>query len=212
MRSLSSIDRFINGVDTALRTLSGNAGPGLRSSPGQDHQEPQLNEQQRVHVAGLMRVNHTGEVCAQALYQGQASTAKQPKVAKQMQQAAQEEVDHLVWCEQRLEELNSQPALLNPLWYGMSYSIGAAAGVIGDKTSLGFVAATEEKVCEHLNQHLQQLPDNDDKTRAVLAQMAEDEARHGDTAMAAGGEALPVPVKSLMAMVAKVMTTSSYKF
>jgi len=158
-----------------------------------------------------MRVNHTGEVCAQALYQGQALTAKLPTVRTEMQQAAAEEVDHLVWCEQRLRELDSQPSYLNPAWYGLSFALGAVAGAIGDKVSLGFVAATEERVCSHLRDHLKSLPEEDRKSRLILQQMLEDEQRHGDNALEAGGTDFPRPIKDAMTAVSKVMTSSSYR-
>jgi ubiquinone biosynthesis monooxygenase Coq7 len=164
-----------------------------------------------MHVAGLMRVNHTGEVCAQALYQGQALTAKLPTVRKEMQQAAQEEVDHLVWCEERLRELDSHTSYLNPAWYGLSFAMGAIAGAIGDKVSLGFVAATEERVCHHLRDHLKQLPDEDRKSQLILQQMLEDEQRHGENALEAGGTEFPGPVKDAMTTVSQVMTRTSYR-
>jgi ubiquinone biosynthesis monooxygenase Coq7 len=157
-----------------------------------------------------MRVNHAGEVCAQALYQGQALTAKLPTVRYEMQQAAQEEVDHLVWCKERLDELNSHTSVLNPVWYGLSFGLGALAGAAGDKWSLGFVAATEERVCRHLKEHLKQLPERDRKSRLILQTMVEDEQRHGETAMQAGGAELPAPIKNAMTAVANVMTKSSY--
>jgi len=156
-------------------------------------------------------VNHTGEVCAQALYQGQALTARLPTVREEMQQAAQEEVDHLVWCEERLRELDSHTSYLNPAWYGMSFALGAIAGAIGDKVSLGFVAATEERVCTHLKEHLQQLPGEDRKSQLILQQMLEDEQRHGENALEAGGTDFPRPVKDAMSGVAKVMTSTSYR-
>jgi ubiquinone biosynthesis monooxygenase Coq7 len=158
-----------------------------------------------------MRVNHTGEVCAQALYQGQALTAKLPTVRDEMQQAAEEEVDHLVWCEERLRELDSQPSYLNPAWYGLSFALGAIAGAVGDRVSLGFVAATEERVCRHLKDHLKQLPEEDRKSRLILQQMLEDEQRHGENALAAGGTDFPKPVKDAMSTVSRVMTETSYR-
>jgi len=158
-----------------------------------------------------MRVNHTGEVCAQALYQGQALTAKLPTVRDDMQQAAAEEVDHLVWCEERLRELDSRPSVLNPAWFGLSFALGAVAGAIGDKVSLGFVAATEERVCNHLKDHLKQLPEDDRKSRLILQKMLEDEQRHGDKALEAGGTDFPRPVKDAMSGVSQVMTRSSYR-
>jgi ubiquinone biosynthesis monooxygenase Coq7 len=157
-----------------------------------------------------MRVNHTGEVCAQALYQGQALTAKLPTVREEMREAAAEEVDHLVWCEERLRQLNSRPSVLNPAWYGLSFAMGALAGAVGDAVSLGFVAATEERVCAHLKDHLRQLPEDDRRSRLILQQMLEDEERHGANALAAGGHDFPRPVKTAMTALSQVMTRSSY--
>ena len=210
-RRLSFVDRLIGEADTVLRTLSNRGNQAARPSPASGHSETELNEGQRKHVAGLTRVNHTGEVCAQALYQGQALTAKLPEVRQDMEHAAQEEIDHLVWCEERLRELDSHTSYLNPAWYGLSFAMGAVAGAIGDKVSLGFVAATEERVCEHLKDHLRQLPDEDRKTRLILQQMLEDEQRHGDRALDAGGTAFPKPVKEAMTAVSKVMTRTAYR-
>ena len=158
-----------------------------------------------------MRINHTGEVCAQALYQGQALTAKLPQVREAMEEAAREEVDHLVWCEQRINELGSHTSRLNPLFYGLSFGIGAMAGKVSDKVSLGFVAATEEQVCKHLTEHMSSLPVQDEKSKAVLLQMLEDEAKHATTALDAGGHKFPLPVKLAMTAVSKVMTKTSYR-
>jgi len=210
-RRLSLLDRLITEADTVLRTVTSRGHSAARPSPAEGHSDTELSEPERRHVAGLMRVNHTGEVCAQALYQGQALTAKLPTVREEMQQAAGEEVDHLVWCEQRLRELDSQPSVLNPAWYGLSFALGAVAGAIGDKVSLGFVAATEERVCKHLQDHLKSLPEDDRKSRLILQQMLEDEQRHGDNALAAGGTDFPRPVKDAMTAVSKVMTGSSYR-
>ena len=209
-RRLSLIDRLISEADTVLRTMTSEGHTAARPSPSEGHDDTELSPQERRHVAGLMRVNHTGEVCAQALYQGQALTAKLPTVREEMQQAAEEEVDHLVWCEQRLRELDSHTSYLNPAWYGLSFALGAVAGAIGDKVSLGFVAATEERVCSHLKEHLQQLPEEDRKSQLILQQMLEDEQRHGENALQAGGTDFPPPVKDAMSAVAKVMTRSSY--
>ena len=209
-RRLSLIDRLISEADTVLRTMTSEGHTAARPSPSEGHDDTELSSQERRHVAGLMRVNHTGEVCAQALYQGQALTAKLPTVREEMQQAAEEEVDHLVWCEQRLRELDSHTSYLNPAWYGLSFALGAVAGAIGDKVSLGFVAATEERVCSHLKEHLQQLPEEDRKSQLILQQMLEDEQRHGENALQAGGSDFPPPVKDAMSAVAKVMTRSSY--
>lgn len=210
-RRLSLIDRLITETDSVLRTITNSGRTAARPSPSEGHTDSELSAQERRHVAGLMRVNHTGEVCAQALYQGQALTAKLPTVREEMQQAAAEEVDHLVWCEQRLRELDSQPSVLNPAWYGLSFALGAVAGAISDKVSLGFVAATEERVCSHLREHLQSLPEVDRKSRLIVQKMLEDEQRHGDKALEAGGTDFPQPVKDAMAAVAKVMTKSSYR-
>ena len=210
-RRLSLVDRFISEADSVMRTITNRGHSAGRPSPAEGHSESELSEQERSHVAGLMRVNHTGEVCAQALYQGQALTARLPKVRREMQHAADEEIDHLVWCEQRLRELDSKTSVLNPLWYGTSFALGAIAGAIGDDVSLGFVAATEERVCNHLKDHLKQLPEEDRKSRLILQQMLEDEERHGSAALEAGGKDFPDPVKDAMSSVSKVMTGSSYR-
>ncbi len=211
-RHLSIIDKAICSFDNALRSVSTNANRAHRATPAPESAaKAELNEQEAKHAAGLMRVNHAGEVCAQALYQGQALTAKLPEVREEMEAAAEEEVDHLVWCEERLKELNSQPSLLNPIWYGLSFGIGATAGLISDKISLGFVAATEEQVCKHLDHHLDILPENDQASRAIVKQMLIDEEKHGHTALEAGGYDFPIPVKSAMTVVSKAMTSLSYK-
>jgi ubiquinone biosynthesis monooxygenase Coq7 len=210
-RRLSLLDKLITEVDSVMRTVTNRGNSAGRPSPSEGHTDTELSEQERRHVAGLMRVNHTGEVCAQALYQGQALTAKLPTVREEMQQAATEEVDHLVWCEQRLRELGSHTSYLNPAWYGMSFAMGAIAGAIGDKVSLGFVAATEERVCNHLRDHLKQLPDEDRKSQLILQQMLEDEQRHGENALDAGGTEFPRPVKDAMTTVSQVMTRTSYR-
>lgn len=209
---LSLLDKAICSFDNALRSVSPHAYQANRSTPEPESiPETELTEPETKHAAGLMRVNHTGEVCAQALYQGQAMTAKLPEVRKEMEVAAEEEVDHLVWCEKRLDELNSHTSVLNPLWYGLSFGIGAAAGLVSDKISLGFVAATEEQVCKHLEHHLEVLPKNDQASRAIVRQMLIDEEKHGHTALAAGGYDFPTPVKSAMTLVSKAMTSLSYK-
>lgn len=210
-RRLSLLDKLISDADSVLKTVTSRGNHANRPSPSKDHSDTDLSESERRHVAGLMRVNHTGEVCAQALYQGQALTAKLPTVRKDMEQAAREEVDHLVWCEERLQELDSHTSYLNPAWYGMSFALGALAGAIGDKVSLGFVAATEERVCSHLREHLQQLPEDDRKSQLILQQMLEDEQRHGDKALEAGGTDFPKPVKDAMSSVSKLMTRTSYR-
>ncbi|MCY0964266.1 2-polyprenyl-3-methyl-6-methoxy-1,4-benzoquinone monooxygenase [Parathalassolituus penaei] len=210
-RQYSVLDRLINNADQALRTLVPGAAQAYRSNPAEQRDHQELSDEERRHAAGLMRINHTGEVCAQALYQGQAMTARLPEVRDAMDEAAREEIDHLVWCEERLKQLDSRPSLLNPLFYGLSLGIGAAAGKISDKVSLGFVAATEDQVCKHLTSHLGSLPVQDDKSKAILLQMLEDEAKHATTAIKAGGYKFPLPVKLAMTAVSKVMTTAAYK-
>ncbi len=210
-RQYSLFDKLIQQADTALRTLVPGAAQAERNSPANQRPNNELNDAERKHAAGLMRVNHTGEVCAQALYQGQALTAKLPEVRAAMEEAAKEEVDHLVWCEQRLKELNSGSSLLNPLFYSLSFGVGAIAGKISDKVSLGFVAATEEQVCKHLTSHMSSLPVQDEKSKAVILQMLEDEARHANSALAAGGYRFPFPIKLAMSGLSKVMTKTVYK-
>ncbi len=210
-RHLSLIDNFIINADRALRTLT--AGSDMtceRPSPARPLNEAELSESERKRAAALMRVNHTGEVCAQALYQGQALTAKLPQVRSEMEHAAAEEIDHLVWCQERIDSLGSHTSYLNPVWYGLSFAIGAGAGLVSDKVSLGFVAATEDQVCKHLQSHLEQLPTTDLRSRAVVEQMLEDEARHADMALSAGGYNFPTPVKGVMTLVSKAMTKTSY--
>ncbi len=210
-RQLSLVDRLIDGGDRALRTLVPGAAAAVAPSPAQPLNEPELNADEAKHACALMRINHTGEVCAQALYQGQAATAELPDVREKMQEAADEEIDHLAWCEQRINELGGRTSLLNPAFYTASFAIGAIAGKLGDKYSLGFVAATEEKVCEHLESHLHQLPAQDTKSEAIIKQMIEDEARHAETAIDAGGVKFSKPVKAVMTLMSKVMTASTYR-
>jgi ubiquinone biosynthesis monooxygenase Coq7 len=205
------LDALILQLDQALRTLVPGSSSARRPSPAANTMEANLSPQERKHAAGLMRINHTGEVCAQALYQGQALTAKLPDIRTAMEAAAQEEVDHLAWCEQRLQELDSRTSYLNPLWYTMSFGLGAAAGLAGDRWSLGFVAETEQQVCEHLSEHLERLPTNDSKSQAVLRQMLVDEKIHGETARKAGGAELPMPIKFGMTLLATVMKKMTYK-
>lgn len=194
-----------------MRTLLPFSGAPSRPSPALVRSETQLDEKDSRHAAGLMRINHTGEVCAQALYQGQALTAKLPQVRKAMEHAAEEEVDHLAWCEQRIRQLGSHTSVLNPLFYGMSFGIGAVAGLVSDRVSLGFVAATEHQVCKHLDEHLVTLPADDEKSRAILEQMRSDEQQHAESALDAGGYRFPAPVKFGMSLLAKVMTKSTYR-
>ncbi len=204
----TTADHLLINVDQALRTLFGFPLVTERPDPASTFTEADLSTKERAAAAGLMRVNHTGEICAQALYQGQALTAKLPKVRKKMEQAAQEESDHLVWCNRRLCALGSHKSLLNPIWYMGSFVIGATAGAVGDKWSLGFVAETERQVEVHLKEHLDRWPPQDKKSRAVLEQMKLDESQHAKMALAAGGEKLPAPIKFAMKISAKLMTTS----
>lgn len=211
MRQLTIIDQLLHQVDAALRTLiPPQQRTSTRINPGQAATSASMNPKETQHIAGLMRVNHAGEVCAQALYQGQALTAQLTTVKAQMIEAAAEEVEHLAWCEQRLYELGSAPSKLNALWYSGSFILGALAGLAGDRWSLGFVAETERQVAAHLKQHLNKIPPYDMKTRAILTQMHIDEAQHAETAQAAGAADLPVVVKQMMACVSKLMTHSSY--
>lgn len=210
-RQYSLFDRLLVQGEQAMRTLVPGAAQAARPSPALHLRSDNLDDAQRQHVAGLMRINHTGEVCAQALYQGQALTARLPDVREQMEQAAAEEVDHLAWCEQRLNELGSRTSVLNPVFYGLSFGIGAVAGKISDRISLGFVAATEQLVERHLDDHLTQLPEDDLKSRAILEQMREDEIEHGSQALQAGGVVFPRPVKGVMKLMSKVMTGVTYR-
>jgi len=210
-RQLTSIDRLLSGLDRALRTVAAPAGAGARPNPAAPVAEGDLDEAERAHAAGLMRVNHAGEVAAQALYQGHAAVARDRSVAEQMQRAAEEEFDHLAWCEQRLAELGAGPSRLGPLWYGGAFLIGAASGVLGDKWSLGFIAETERQVCEHLERHLDGLPADDGRSRAIVARMHAEEATHGEDARAAGAAELPAPLKRLMELTSRVMTTAAYR-
>ncbi len=207
---MNLIDLVINEVDKGLKYSTQNYQTESRPYPADKIEQDPLNELERNHSAGLMRVNHSGEVCAQALYRGQALTAKLGDTRTKMEQAASEELDHLSWCNKRLEELNNKPSVLNPIWYGMSFSIGAVAGLVGDKWSLGFVHETEEQVVKHLDSHLDNLSNKDLKTKAVIKQMRIDEERHSHEALEAGAEILPDEIKNLMSKVAKVMTSSSY--
>jgi ubiquinone biosynthesis monooxygenase Coq7 len=211
MRSLSVLDTLITEVDLALRTLvPPQKRTSIRPSPAININESQLSPCEKKHIAGLMRVNHAGEVCAQALYQGQALTAQLTHIKEQMNQAAAEETDHLAWCEERLRELHSKPSRLNPFWYTGSVLLGALAGLAGDKISLGFVAETERQVSSHLQNHLSAIPQSDQKTTAILERMLDDEQHHAQDAVMAGASELPYVIKQLMSMVSKLMTKSSY--
>lgn len=209
-RELSPIDRLLAGAGDALRTIAAPAGRPARENPAGLIKEPNLDPRQKAHAAGLMRVNHAGEIAAQALYKGHATVARDTSVEKQMQRAANEESDHLAWCEQRLRELGEEPSRLSPVWYAGAYAIGAISGILGDKWSLSFIAETERQVCEHLDTHLDGLPPEDARSRAIIEQMRDEEAEHGEDAVEAGAAELPGPVKTLMRLTAKVMTRTAY--
>ena len=204
------LDRVIVRFDRVLRTLTGNL-VARRPSPAGDLVEGELDAAQRTHAARLMRVNHSGEVCAQALYDGQATTARKASIKASLQEAARDESDHLAWCAQRLRELETRPSLLNPLFYAGSYAIGAAVGLVSDRLSLGFVEATEDQVCAHLDRHLASLPEDDTRSRAILRVMRDEEAEHGARALAAGGIRLPALVKGAMTQASRLMTVTSYR-
>ena len=206
---MSVLDTCLATLERGLRSVAGGV-EAKRANPA-DAFEATLNDSERRHAAGLMRVNHCGEICAQALYEGQALTARSNAVREALAAAAREEEDHLAWCRQRLDELGSRTSLLDPAFYAASYVLGAAAGLLGDRLSLGFVAATEDGVRRHLDRHLQSLPDGDAKSRAILEEMRADEVRHGADAVRAGGVAYPKPIKTAMAIAAKTMTTATYR-
>ena len=210
-RSYTPIDRLIIGIDSALRMATGQANEAQRDNPADSVPEIVMEEEQRQHAAGLMRINHAGEVCAQALYAGQAATARNPEVQAEMQQAANEEIDHLSWCKERLDELESQPSLLDPFWYAGSFAIGAAAGLAGDGWSLGFLKETENQVEAHLEGHIEKLPPEDARSRAILDQMKIDEAKHAQMAEDSGARDLPPPIRRLMKLTASAMKAVAYR-
>ena len=209
-RRYGPLDRLLIDAQNALGTVFG-ATAAERRNPSGDLPEVVLDEGERRHAAGLMRVNHVGEVCAQALYVGQATVARDPATRDALLAAAREETDHLAWCADRLRELDDRPSLLNPLWYGGSYAIGVLAGLRGDGWNLGFVAETERQVEAHLDSHLERLPPADARSRAILATMKEDEARHAANAEAAGARTLPPPIPSLMSAASRLMKTIAYR-
>lgn len=209
-RELTPVDRLLAGVDNALRTVAAPAGHSARRSPAEAIDAGDLNAGEKAHAAGLMRVNHSGEVAAQGLYQGHATVARDPALESRMQQAADEEFDHLSWCEQRLTELGSGPSRLSPVWYTGAFAIGAVSGALGDRWSLGFIAETEKQVCDHLTSHLGDLPIEDGKSRAVVEKMRDEEQQHGENAKNAGAAELPPLVRQLMRLTAKVMTKTAY--
>ncbi|HEY9103178.1 2-polyprenyl-3-methyl-6-methoxy-1,4-benzoquinone monooxygenase [Chitinimonas sp.] len=204
------MDKLITEFDRALRTVFAPAA-SLRPHPDAELAETELDSAARRHAAGLMRVNHCGEVCAQALYQGQALTARDDKAREALRQAAHEEVEHLAWTERRIAELGGRQSLLNPLWYAGSLAMGVTAGLIGDRWNLGFLAETERQVGEHLASHLQALPSEDARSRAIVSQMHIDETQHAEMAVTLGAAELPLPAKAAMRAMSKVMTSLSYR-
>ncbi len=211
-RVLSHTDRLLAALGRRLARLAETAGSSAgRENPAPAGPDAPLDAATRRHIAGLMRVNHAGEVAAQALYHGQAFVARSERTRAHLLAAAREEQDHLRWCEERLRELGDRPSRLQPLWYAGSFVIGAAAGLAGDRWSLGFIDETERQVSEHLSEHLAQLPPQDTKSRAILERMRADEERHGRDAREAGGRALPVPVRGLMRQIARVMKFGAYR-
>lgn len=204
------IDQAIMHFDRALRTVFAPA-RSVRPVPGDDLPDAPLEDAQRRHAAALMRINHCGEICAQALYQGQALMSKDEGIRKALERASQEETEHLAWTEQRIAELGGRKSLLNPLWYGSSLMVGMIAGRFGDRINLGFLAETERQVEAHLHGHLESLPDEDRKSRAIVEQMKVDEISHAETAMRLGADELPAPVKGLMKLFSKVMTRTAYR-
>ncbi len=212
MRDFTPIDKVVMLLDQSLRAVHSAHQGTARPNPAAQHDEANLDENERRQVIGLMRVNHAGEVAAQALYNGQALTARDEEVRQRMQESAIEETDHLAWCKARVDELGGHTSYLGPFWYWGSFAIGATAGLAGDKWSLGFVKETEDQVGAHLEDHLKRLPAQDLKSRAIVTQMALDEAHHGQKAADLGGVELPAPIRGLMKLTSKVMTTLSYRF
>lgn len=210
VRTLTALDRLLAGIERALETVAG-APEAHRHSPAHGVADADMDDKERRHAAGLMRVNHTGEVCAQALYDGQAALARKEENREHLQEAASEETDHLAWCAERLQELESRPSVFNPLWYAGSYAIGALAALAGDKVSLGFVVETEKQVEAHLAEHMDRLPAQDERSRAVLKLMQEDEIRHAQHARERGGIALPFPIPQMMHATSMVMKTVAYR-
>ncbi|URL58185.1 2-polyprenyl-3-methyl-6-methoxy-1,4-benzoquinone monooxygenase [Luteibacter flocculans] len=210
VRTLSPFDRLLAGLERAMEAVAGSP-EAMRKSPGDEVPDAPLSDAERRHAAGLMRINHVGEVCAQALYVGQAALARTEETRQHLMHAAQEETDHLAWCAERLKQLDSRPSLLNPLWYAGSYAIGVAAAAVGDPISLGFVVETERQVEAHLADHIERLPPQDDRSRAILKQMQADEVRHAVAAQARGGIDLPWPIPRLMKAASAVMKTVAYR-
>ena len=209
-RNFSIFDRFINEIDKGLRTSFGPAPRAERPNPASDLTEAEIPEREQELASRFMRINHAGEICAQGLYQGQALTARLPRVRQKMEEAAQEENDHIAWTAERISELGGHTSYLNPLWYAGSFALGAAAGLAGDKWSLGFVAETEKQVVAHLEGHLDKLSQSDKKSRAILEQMCIDEGKHATTAMTAGAASFPRPIQRLMKFTSRIFTNTTY--
>lgn len=210
-RELSIVDLVLTELDHALRTVASRSAAASAPSPADAVPETELDAGEQRRAAGLMRVNHSGEVCAQALYRGQALTARSAATRADMAMAARDEEDHLDWCQQRLEELDARPSRLNPVWYAASFALGVGAGLVGDRLGLGFVAATEDQVCEHLRDHLDRLPPRDARSRALISRMLDDEAVHAHRARDAGALTFPGPVKAAMTLTSRLMTALSYR-
>ena len=209
-RQLTPVDRLLAGVDSFLKTVTAAPTHGTRESPARQVDDKPMSASEKSHAAALMRVNHAGEIAAQGLYQGHAAVARDPSIESQMQRAADEELDHLAWCEERLKELGSAPSRLSPVWYSGAFVMGAASGILGDRWSLGFIEETERQVVQHLTGHLDRLPADDAKSRAIVHQMRDEEALHGASAKDAGAAELPARVRRLMGLTAKIMTRTAY--
>ena len=209
-RQLTPVDRLLGGVGAFLRTVAAKPTRTTRDNPANDIDDVPMTVSERSHAAGLMRVNHAGEIAAQGLYQGHAAVARDPSIEQKMQRAADEELDHLAWCDERLQELGSSPSRLNPLWYGGAFLIGAASGMLGDRWSLGFIEETERQVVQHLSGHLDRLPENDARSRAIVHKMRDEEAMHGANAKDAGAHDLPLPIRRMMRLSARIMTGTAY--
>jgi ubiquinone biosynthesis monooxygenase Coq7 len=210
-RDLTPLDQLLSKIDTALRTVAAPTTISPRANPAGKLDEGALDGDEKAHAAGLMRVNHAGEIAAQGLYQGHAAVARSDTNKAQMQAAADEEYDHLAWCDQRIRELGEEPSKLSPVWYAGAFAIGAASGILGDRWSLGFIAETERQVCDHLDEHLGRLPEDDARSRAIVTRMRDEEAQHGENAVSAGAAELPLPVRKLMQVTARLMTTTAYR-